>query len=131
MKKRVFSIALCLVVVLSLAIGVYAESTPQPRWSYISYMTAGINSGYIGGSVDLYNRDFRVNITVTLQHWNSGWSDTSSSWSGSGTGSATASNSSLSLGTGLWRAKVTAKVYNSGGVIIETATVYSDDCLIN
>lgn len=132
-KKRILCLLLCVVLAVCLAAGAFAEGI-SPRWTYISQMSAGIDKNLVSynvaASATLYNSSYTVKVTTTLQQWSSGWGDTSHSWTSKETGRTEAAGN-VYLGSGVYRVKATATVYNTSGTQVETTTIYSDSYTID
>lgn len=132
--KKLIALVLCMVLALGLGLSAYADFGeilyPKPKWSYVNYVSGGVDTSEMNGSVLLYDRDKYVTINVTLQKYNSGWKDTSTTISDAGYLLASTSTS-VSLSSGLYRAKIVFRVYTTkGGAYMEGDTVYSSECLV-
>ena len=132
--KKLIALVLCLVLTLGLGLGVCADFGeivyPKPRWSYVSYVSGGVNTSEMSGSIALTEATKYATINITLQKYNGGWKDTNITISDAGYRLASTSTP-VSLSAGLYRAKIVFRVYTSqGGAYVEGDTVYSTECLL-
>jgi len=116
-----------------LAVNTSAHSTQTVLPNYIGInilsISLDINSAGLTTSTGIVypsSNSYTAKLTVSLQKYtSSGWT-TLNSWSGSGTGLSGASvNGSYYVARGTYRSRITARIYNSSGTLIETETAYS------
>lgn len=127
--KKVLSILLCVVLLVTLGCTALAASDEiQPRWTHIRGIGGGVTDNVlthtVAGSATAMDFSNTVSIIVTLQKFNSGWTDTSYVWTSSGVGGAGVNNDLL-LGTGTYRVKIYVKILSPSGTVLETETVYT------
>lgn len=135
----VFLIFLIATVFLSSSVFVtdspWTEQLPLPKWTHITFVAGGVQDPdangkcLVGGEVVLYDPDNRIDLTATVQRYNSGWKDTSNSWSASDYGLATVAKR-ISLSDGLYRMKLVMKVYSPAGTLLESTVLYTGETLI-
>lgn len=130
MRKKFICIVVAVIMLMAMPQAVFAKAvdggnTVSPMWTYITDIVATLNrSGDIEASASV-NGSNKFSITATLQEKNgSSWSEVDS-WSETTTIYGDIIES-YPLESGVsYRVKVTVKVYNSAGKVIETATKYS------
>lgn len=136
MSKTICVILVCLILVFS-ATPATADSEVQdvelqemfsPQFTHILFLIPGLDITSAGestclGIVALYDSTHTVELTVELQKLNSGSWATIETWSGWGTGmTGVEVEHSHYVVRGTYRVRATAKVYNSQGKLVETAT---------
>ncbi|MDP4120309.1 MAG: hypothetical protein Q8876_04530 [Bacillota bacterium] len=138
--KKTISICLAVLMVFLLSAPAYAadaksleaESVVSPQYTHILLLIAGLGIDSAGkadcvGSVDSSSTSYKTSLTVSLQKYaNSKWS-TIKSWSDSGPGRGLIVENYYYVGSGRYRVCSTAKVYNSSGTLLETASFYSQE----
>lgn len=103
-----------------------AESTIQPRWTYLDTVYAYLNINWLGiasceGSATAGSL-VTVEVTVRLQQLkDTGWA-TIKTWSATDTQSAVASGSYAVQKGYTYRVSVTGYVYDSNGNLVETGS---------
>ena len=113
----------------------WANQLPLPKWTHITFVAGGVqdpdaNGKYlVGGEVVLYDLDNRIDLTATVQKYNSGWKDTSNSWSASDYGIASVAER-VYLSDGLYRMKLVMKVYSPSGALLESTVLYTGETLV-
>lgn len=123
--KRLAAIVLVFCSVFSLASAAETDDV-MPLYDYISGISTTLVISDLGyaeatGTATVYP-GYNVDVTVELQQFNNGWT-TLSSYTGSGSGPTGAIvYVKRFVSHGLYQAKVTVKVKNSRGTIIETQT---------
>lgn len=134
MKKRLVALLLVSALIMllpinSLAVNSSEMQSVQPRYVVIKELAAGLTgeSGYvtISGSVLVTDPTLTCYLTVELQEKENGTWSTIDAWRGNGAISVAISENYYLL-SGDYRAKVTAKIYDSSNTLIETAYAYKD-----
>ena len=126
--KKVSIILLCAMIVVSAFASSIAESK-SVQYTHIAMITAGltINGGTatVSGSV-MPKRNYRTSVTVNLQiELNDGTWSTVATWSGSNNAGYSEAGGTESVLSGeSYRTYVIGYVYNSTGVVIDSATAY-------
>ena len=126
--KRFLSILLCVLLVLSL-IGQADTERETFRYTYIYAIRANLSisgtSATVSGQI-LPRTPLPTDITVSLQEYQSDgtWS-TVASWSDSNPAGESQAGGTVSVSsTSTYRAYVVGHVYDSDGILLETATKY-------
>ena len=105
-----------------------ASNEIQPHWTHIRGIDGGVTDNVlthtVAGSATAMDFSNTVSIIVTLQKFDSGWTDISHVWTSSGVGGASVSND-LWVGVGTYRVKIYVKILSPSGTILETETVYT------
>lgn len=137
--KKVVSLLLVLII-FSFAMPVFAvdanASAPQdpiiePNYVGLQSVTSGLSitngTATCKGSAKAKYTNYSLNLTMQLQKKNgTTWSNVSQ-WTGSGTGvlGVSLNKTRSGLTSGSYRVKVTVKVYNGSGSLVESPTIYS------
>lgn len=136
--KKVISIVLTLLLVVSMICPVQAADTQQvtPRYTYIQsiYACISIDTTWgiatCEGEIDA-KAGYPVEVVVYLQVYKNGEWETIKSWSAEDTYAVYLSKSYAVMSGYTYRAYVEGYVYNSSGVLIETASIsHSADYLV-
>lgn len=139
--KKIVSLFLVILFLSAATAPAYALSEEKaldgiitPRFVAISllYANLSIDSGgnaTAEGQVRPADSTYTSYLTVSLQKYVGGGWLTIRSWTSSNTGlSGVYINESYSVDSGLYRSRSIARIYNSGGTLLETATLYSNTC---
>lgn len=139
-KAFVFFVV-CLMLFANMSATVFASDGwqtdfPLPKWTYINIVGGGVlketdSSGRhtVGGEVLLRDYKNRAEISATVQSFNGDWYNTSYKWSDSGYGGAGVSEA-IYLSRGTYRMRLIIKVYSPTNVLLEEATLYTDETII-
>ncbi|NBJ16528.1 MAG: hypothetical protein FNP40_13395 [Dehalobacter sp. 4CP] len=140
--KKIICMSLIVLMAIFSAVPAYAaidgksvstqgSGTVSPLFTYILQLNVGLEIDSSGkaaclGKATLYSGTNRVDLTVQLQKFTgSSWSAIKT-WTSSGVGmSGTTILQNYYVVSGTYRVSATAKVYNSSGNLLETATAYS------
>lgn len=140
-SKTILAFFLLLIATIYCSISASATDTSWlyqlglPKWTHITFVAGGVqdpdsNGRYlVGGSVVLYDPDNRIDLTATVQKYNSGWKDTSHSWTSSNY-AATSVGERVYLSEGRYRMKLAMKVYSPTGVLLEDTVLYTGETLV-
>lgn len=132
MKKRIIALLLVLALFTALPLTTFASFPPesqsvQPRYIVIKSLSAGLSgqSGYVtvSGKVTVTDPTLTCYLTVELQKKENGTWSTIDAWYNNGA-IAVAISQNYYLLSGQYRTKVTARIYNSSNVLVETAYAY-------
>lgn len=141
LSKKFSSVFIFLILVVFLSNSVFAIDSPWnnplplPKWTHITFVAGGVqdpdaNGRYlVGGEVALYDPDNRIDLTATVQKYNSGWKDTVNSWSASDYGLASVAKR-VYLSEGRYRMKLVMKVYSPAGTLLEDTVLYTRETLV-
>lgn len=140
MKKRGISTVLSLILVMCFAMPVsVAASTGGEaeeraggllRYTNVVVISAELDINSSGkstsyGRVQLANSTDTVDLILELQQRDNGTWSTIKDWSTSGSRTVSLEKDWYVLSGYSYRVRVTAKVYNSSGTLVETASLYS------
>lgn len=132
--KRIFCVILAVMLLAALAMPAMAaeeESTISPRYTYIQYMSAGLDIDDTWGLTDcsagctVYGGD-SVILTCSLQQYNGSYWTTIKSWTSTTKPSALITKNYGVYSGYTYRVKASCSVYNSSGTLIESGTCYSN-----
>lgn len=101
------------------------ETTIEPRYTGVSRSGCRLSissKNAVCSGVATLKSGFSSKLTLTLQKKSSGKWSTVQTWSGSGS----SIRKSCKVSSGTYRAVLTAKIYNSSGKYVETATATSE-----
>lgn len=130
-----FSILACFSNIVFAADSSWIYPVGLPKWTHITFVAGGVqdpdsNGRYlVGGDVVLYDPDNRIDLTATVQKYNSGWKDTGYSWSSSAY-AVTGVAERVYLSKGRYRMKLAMKVYSPTGTLLEDTVLYTGETLV-
>ncbi len=130
MSKRIITVILCLSMLFSFCCSVNASSV-QPRYNYVSLMTAGlvISNGTAHCQSDIETPAYqteRVIIEMHLEKKTLWWWDDVTSWTVSYKGGYCSLSENYTVGNGTYRVRTEFTVIALGGDT-ETITGYSEE----
>lgn len=128
--KRVLSVVLMLLLVVSMTVPAQAAGTQQvmPRYTYVDSIWACINIDTTWGIATcegeiIAKDEYPVEVVVYLQVYKNGKWETIKSWSSEGTFSAYLCKSYAVMSGYQYRSYVEGYVYNSSGALIESTSL--------
>jgi len=128
--KRVLSLALAVLLMLSLTVNVFAAQTVQPRYTHIISLSYNISLSSSAESVICHaacqtRNSMEIQIECKLQRYNNSKWNNVKTWTASGNGHASINKTWAVPGGYDYRIYVTYKVYDSTGTCVESVS-YDD-----
>lgn len=130
MPKKIISILLIALILISVPLAVSAETSVQPRYTYVSYHSTALviknDVAYVESSVDGNSSVTSVKMTLTLQKKVLWWWDDVTEWTDITPSRTLTMSESTSVGSGTYRVKLVARAC-AGSAASEEIEGYSNE----